>query len=155
VWGLTSGVANVAAGDNHTCAVVNGGLKCWGDNETGQLGDNTTAIRHSPVQVAGLTSGVTAVTAGTLFTCALVNGGVQCWGRNNWGQLGDNLAEASSLVPVQVVGLTSGVTAVAAGFGDACALVNGGVQCWGYNNDGELGDNSTIESHVPVQVQFP
>ena len=152
VLGLTSEITAVAAGWVHTCAVVNGGVQCWGDNLSGQLGDNSTTDSHVPVQVLGLTSGVTTIAAEANHTCALVNGGVQCWGLNGYGQLGDN-STTDSHVPVQVLGLTSGVTAIAAGGLHTCALVNGGVQCWGFNLWGELGNNSTTESHVPVQVR--
>ena len=79
---------------------------------------------------------------------------MQCWGWNYFAQLGDNTT-TDRHIPGAVVGLTSGVTAIAAGYNYTCALVNGGVQCWGYDNDGELGDNSTNQSGVPVQVQFP
>ncbi len=146
-------VTAVAAGTFHSCAVVNGGVQCWGGNFNGELGNNSIAQSLVPAQVTGLTSGVTAVSpgSGSQQSCAVVNAGAQCWGRNFNGQLGNN-NNRDSLVPVQVTGLTSGVTAVAAGDGASCAVVNGGVQCWGLNFYGELGDNSTTQSLVPVQV---
>ena len=145
-------VTAVAAGTFHSCAVVNGRAQCWGGNSNGQLGNNSITQSLVPVQVTGLTSGVTAASRGadSQHGCAVVNGGAQCWGKNFNGQLGNN-STAQSLVPVQVTGLTSGVTAIAAGDGHSCAVVNGGVQCWGLNNEGQLGDNSTTQSLVPVQ----
>ena len=144
-------VTAIAAGGFHTCALVNGGVQCWGANVWGELGNNSTTNSQVPISVPGLTSGVSAISAGNSHTCALVNSGVRCWGYNFRGVLGNNSTKDSP-VPVSVLGLTSGVSAISAGFDHSCALVNGGVQCWGWNASGQLGNNSTTNSHVPVSV---
>ena len=136
VMGLTSGVTQISAGANHTCAVVGGAAKCWGTGGSGQLGHNEgdgTANKFAPTQVVGLTSGVTQISAGANHTCAVVGGAAKCWGAGGSGQLGHNEGDgtADKFAPTQVVGLTSGVTQITAGGAHTCALVNGQALCWG------------------------
>lgn len=164
VTGITNATA-IAAGWFHTCALLAGGsIDCWGANEYGQLGDGTTENALTPMVVSGITD-ATAITAGSAHTCAvLTSGSVDCWGWNEYGQLGDGtnsgpglctaFAYPCSTTAVAVTGITD-ATAIAAGWRHTCALLSsGGVNCWGANYFGELGDGSTEEpySSTPVVV---
>jgi alpha-tubulin suppressor-like RCC1 family protein len=148
-------VQAIAGGNAHTCAVVNGGAKCWGNNDFGELGNSSNTESHTPVSVTGLASGVQAVTAGGQHSCAIVNGAAKCWGHNGDGQLGAvTQTPDGSNQPVQVNGLTSGVTAIVAGVNHTCALVNGGVKCWGSNSSGQLGNGTTNPVSVGTLVSI-
>jgi len=154
VVGVNNAANMVSTGVYHTCAVTtNNGVKCWGSNGYGQLGNGERTIRITPVDVLGLGEGVNSVSAGLSHTCALtLNGGVECWGSNFYGQLGDGTT-ADKSTPVNVVGLSSGVTAISVGHNFTCALItNGGVKCWGANDVGQLGDGTTSNKNIPVDV---
>jgi alpha-tubulin suppressor-like RCC1 family protein len=141
VSGITTAV-EVTTGLSFTCArLFSGIVRCWGNNENGQLGNNSTTNSETPVTVQEI-SGAIAVSAGNSHACAVVTGGsVYCWGSNDDGQLG-NFSTADSPIPVKVAGITNAVS-VAAGRSFSCARLNdGSVSCWGDNRDGQIGDGS-------------
>ncbi len=150
---ILSGATDIAAGYAHSLAVVGGSVKAWGTNGAGQLGDGTTNNSMSPVDVLGISSGATAVAAGYGHSLAIVNGGVKAWGSNGNGELGNSTTSNSATsTPVDVTGLSSGVTAIEAGNRFSLAIVNGGVKAWGVNSSGELGDGTGIQRTAPVDV---
>ncbi len=154
VAGLTAGVIGISAGRTHTCAVtISGAAKCWGDNQSGQLGNGSNIDSNRPVAVRGLNNGVASISAGSDHTCAvLIAGGVKCWGAGGYGRLGDG-SNASSNVPLNVVDLGTQVKSIAAGGFHTCALlVDGVVKCWGWSVNGQLGNGSTFDVDGPVTV---
>jgi alpha-tubulin suppressor-like RCC1 family protein len=157
VHGLEAGVARVSAKGAHACVVTAAGaVKCWGSNSRGELRTGSGIPSAVPVEVVGLSKGVSEVAAGGYHTCALTDSGaVKCWGDDGWGALGDDWAVMDHRVPVDVVGLSSGVVALSAGGLHSCALTDSGaVKCWGRNRDGELGCLSAGDSSpVPVDVE--
>ena len=173
-----SGVVSVV-GDNggSYCGLLSsGGVDCWGYGADGELGNgvfysNSLTGSATPVQVEGVggtgtLSGVATLVGGdnnpgvsssSSFCALLTSGGVDCWGYGSYGELG-NGASSSSATPVQVEGVggtgtLTGVASLTSSPGSICALLtSGGVDCWGYGPDGELGNNATSNSATPVQV---
>jgi alpha-tubulin suppressor-like RCC1 family protein len=147
VVGLTGGVAV-----SGTCAQLNtGGMSCWGGNGSGSLGDGTGVDSSVPVNVLGL-SHVSAIGAGSSHTCAIDSGGVFCWGFNAFGQCGDGRLTRQVYQPGSMSVQTDAKSVGVGGF-HTCALLNTGrVRCWGENSAGTVGDGTTTDSLVPVDV---
>jgi alpha-tubulin suppressor-like RCC1 family protein len=165
--GNLTGVTQIDAGDDHTCARLNTGRAvCWGEGGSSQLGDGGGVDRDTPVAVrnaantADLT-GIAQVSAGDLHTCArLTNGRARCWGDNNAGQIGNGDAPNDAFTARAVRNATDtaelgGVLDIDAGGAQTCALVAGAqVRCWGSALDGRLGNNSTTpDRDLPVTVR--
>jgi alpha-tubulin suppressor-like RCC1 family protein len=134
----------------------NSGVKCWGANDVGQLGDNSFTQRLIPVDVFGLTSGVAAIAAGGDTTCALMmTGSIKCWGGNANGELGLGFVGGSRNVPTDVTQFAGGgAIGVSVGAGFAFALLpDSTVLGWGMSTTGKLGNNATAGSFpLPIQV---
>jgi alpha-tubulin suppressor-like RCC1 family protein len=154
VVGLSGPATAIAAGSFHTCALIaDGNVECWGDNTTAQLADPYLDESRVPQQVDGLPAPATAIASGTDHTCALLlTGAVDCWGWNLFGQLGYGDAFTVRILPVPVIGIT-GALNVDGGFAHTCAVTAaGGVDCWGLNASGQVGDGTTKDRAQPVQV---
>lgn len=159
VTGLTSGVATIAAGGTHACAVLTAGsTRCWGLNSSRQLGDGTTTNRTTPVNVlsaaATTLTGATAISVGSTHTCATVAGGVRTWGANTSGQLGNN-STTSPTYPATVTATTgtgtlTGITSITCGGTTSYALAGTTINAWGNNTNGQLGDNTTTNRTRPT-----
>ncbi|MCB0419810.1 MAG: hypothetical protein KDD61_02380 [Bdellovibrionales bacterium] len=154
VSGLGSGVSKVSVGGTHSCALLDtGAVMCWGSNNNGQLGNNSTTNSSIPVAVSGLSSGVKDIKLGDGQSCALLtDGSINCWGANYYGQLGDSTT-TNRLIPTSVVGLSGSAAQLEVSPNHACALLSdSSIQCWGYNYYGQLGNNATVNSSIPVTV---
>ena len=156
-------VVSVAAGGYHNLALCSDGtLVAWGNNNSGQLGNNTTTNSSVPVAVttvgtalAGKT--VIAVAAGQNHSLALCSDGTTAtWGNNVYGQLGNNSTTQSNVpAPVSTGGVLAGKTVVALTAGNlysAATCSDGTIASWGYNSNGQMGNNTLTQSNVPVAV---
>jgi len=152
-------VTSISAGDAHACAIASGQVFCWGFNGQGQLGNASNVTTSSPVAVdtSGVLAGktVSSISLGGYFTCAIANSSALCWGAGNAGQLGIGI-QANSNVPMSV--LSTGplqdklFTQIDAGQNQVCAIASGAAFCWGYNESGQLGNNTRLTSNTPVAV---
>ncbi|MDO9179399.1 MAG: Ig-like domain-containing protein [Agitococcus sp.] len=157
VTSVGSGVKQVAAGYGHSCAVRASDTVCWGDNSKGQLGDGTTTSSSLPVVVTDL-SGVTELALGKEHSCATKSSNdTMCWGSRQAGQTAQSVsAVLLDKTPVLLTAL-SGKQSISAGDFHTCSIGSGGaVKCWGKNDLGQLGDDTTAtikESAVVVSVK--
>lgn len=182
---ILGGVANITAGAEYTCAVMQTGrVMCWGDNTNGQLGDGTKNGHLVPtlsrliLGVSNLDGGQTrscALTATGLITCYSGGGAAQNIGGlipvtggaaqpnidvavNRFGTLIVGVDEQGMPITFQAGGFKpvselTDIIDVDSGLGQVCALRSDGtVECWGANNYGQLGNNSTVDSSAPVDV---
>ena len=154
-----------SAGFYHSCAIVlNDKAYCWGSNNNGQLGNGSTTSSRVPVAVnmSGVLAGKTIkqISAGGDHSCVIASDDkLYCWGFNSNGELGNNSSVSSSVpVAVNTDGVLAGkvIKQMSAGFSNTCAVDSGyGIYCWGYNSNGQLGNNSTNNSRVPTYVYVP
>ena len=161
VQGLPSSPAiSVGAGTFQTCALLeNGSVWCWGANSLGELGQGSTSFDSLVPRQVQLPPSFMAFSlgVGTHYACAVgMDGSVWCWGLNSLGQLGSATTTMCGATPCATTPQPTGVTgaiAVAAGGDAACALLaGGGVQCWGNNESGQIGNGTTSGPLPPTLV---
>ena len=155
VVGLTSNVTAISVGQYVACAIRSGAVLCWGEN--GRTGTGSTGGPFLMAPVAStITSGATHIAAGSTGTCAIVGDQVLCWGPNAKGQMGNNTISHRTFTPTAVQGLPAGTpTAISVGYEYACAVVNGAAYCWGNQEDGRLGNNTTAAGTVLTAQPVP
>jgi len=146
-----SNIMSVVAGAQCSFALSsNGTVFAWGDNSSGQLGDNSTTDRHSAGLVSGITNAI-MLSAGDNSVMALRSDGlVFAWGGNGNGQAGVGSTGNIKKLPVQV-NTISNVLMIASGANFSFALdTNGVVWAWGGNGSGQLGDGTTTTRSSPI-----
>ncbi|MEZ4704928.1 MAG: hypothetical protein R3A11_07055 [Bdellovibrionota bacterium] len=155
----TPSMEKISAGSSHFCVVDgNNGGHCRGSNALGQLGNSSVDSRSEDfVAVEGFPTGVgiRVLASGSSQSCAIgTDSYVYCWGSNSNGQLGDGTnTNRDTAVRVQGVFTTKKAIAISAGTSHSCGVTQDHlVFCWGRNNDGQLGDDSTTDRNLPVQV---
>ena len=153
-------VQDIVAGGYHTCALLDtGDVRCWGWNNSGQLGLGSNTLSNDKIgdnelpsskPVVSLGGSVTQLSAGMYHTCAVLSTGiVRCWGRNVDGQLGlghyTDIGDNEPVLNASTVDVGgSKVLQVSADDGHTCALLStGDVKCWGLNGNGQLGQGNT------------
>ncbi len=152
----------IDVGNRFGCASSSGSLWCWGRNDNGQIGNNSNGNTgggfsyNLPFKVKNFSASLAQ------HTCAVTSDSlVLCWGAGTRGQIGDGASSSRSL-PTPVVGLSGPAISVSAGgfndtnTGQTCALlVSGSVQCWGNNDNGQLGIGNTTQQNNPgTAVKF-
>jgi alpha-tubulin suppressor-like RCC1 family protein len=135
-----SGVAAIAAGDEHSIALMKDGtVRAWGLNRWGQLGDGTVITRKTPVLVAGIKNAVAVAAAVRVSAAVLADGTVMTWGFGTSGLGRTMKQDAPHPMPGPVAGV-AGIRALAFSGGHTLALTNAGtVVSWGDDTHGKLG----------------
>jgi alpha-tubulin suppressor-like RCC1 family protein len=152
---LTGGTdwKQVACGQEYTSAIkTDGTLWTWGRNQFGQLGDNTTTQRNTPVTTfTGGTNWKQVTCSSTYYTAAIkTDGTLWTWGVNTYGAIGDNTT-TQRLTPVTTfTGGTNWKQVVSGGYHTAAIKTDGTLWTWGLNSFGHLGVNDTNNRTTPV-----
>ena len=135
-------------------AISNGKIFEWGYNDTGQLGDNSLTNRCTPISIGGNNKTFCAISSGRRNILGLEkNGQLWGWGYNLFGQLGNNTTN-NKCTPVSILGAKKTFVAIAAGYSNTGSIdKNGQVWCWGNNNNGQLGNNTTDDKCTPISIQ--
>ncbi len=141
--GPQANITQVSVGKHHTCILIKDGTaRCWGANESGELGDGTSTDRSLPVKVLNVAgtapqTKITQIFASYHHTCARISDGtMRCWGGNASGELGDG-TKTDRARPVKVLnglgtGPLAGVVQITAGAHHTCArITDGTARCWG------------------------
>ncbi|HEU0033343.1 MAG TPA: hypothetical protein VFQ53_22080 [Kofleriaceae bacterium] len=139
---LIDHIDQLVAYANQTCVIVNDAALCWGANDAGQLGDESTVDRTVPTPVHLPAGIVTRISQGESHACAIVEGVLYCWGAT-FDVKPAAFPLANAIGPVAEVGCGRGLS---------CAIVDARAQCWGINSAGQLGDGTQTDRATPAPI---
>jgi alpha-tubulin suppressor-like RCC1 family protein len=164
---LGGSALELAAGEQHTCALTAGGVKCWGYAGYGQLGYSNTTNVSNPASVGYVNVGATLlhISAGGNQTCGLASDyTIRCWGEGQWGPLGygnsNSIGDNEHPVAAGPVSVGGSALSISVGFDHTCAVVSDGgyqVRCWGHGGGGKLGYGNTTtvgDTESPSSVPY-
>jgi alpha-tubulin suppressor-like RCC1 family protein len=157
----------IATGGAHTCGITGKGQAfCWGDDGSGQLGDDVAPANRSVPTAVAITNlpvddkAFVWLATGYVHTCGITGGGKAfCWGYDSDGQLGDGAAIVSKPTPSAVDTANLSVddrafVQIAPGYLHTCGITGGGKAfCWGDDSRGQLGDDAAyVDKPMPTPV---
>ena len=150
-------VIDFALGFASSCAILDDrSLKCWGNNENGQLGNGTYESISTPTAIhVDSDRYATKIALGSYHTCsALDDGSLKCWGWNEFGQLGDGSTSTNSSIPIAIdIGPGRSVKQLSLGGYHSCAILDDGtLKCWGSNSSGQIGDGTKTDRRSPTTI---
>jgi alpha-tubulin suppressor-like RCC1 family protein len=152
VTGVSTAV-QVDTGNDFTCALLaDRTIQCWGNGDNGKLGNGATLSQNTPVPVSGITNAV-QLSVGYAHACALMDDNtIKCWGDGTNARMGDGFSNVTNSTATTVSGITNAIQVVA-GYAHSCALLSDAtIKCWGFNDQGQLGDLGTTTQDAPVAV---
>jgi alpha-tubulin suppressor-like RCC1 family protein len=154
---------DIGLGKEYACVLkANKKIRCWGHNLYGELGHEQTPSRQSILDVSGISTAVKLSVSDTYGCAILINGSVKCWGANYSWQLGSEdieavVADEYTHIPVLVPGINNAIDiqgSYGSGFNSTCALLSDGrIKCWGDNYFGQLGNNGTVYTDFPENIE--
>ncbi|MFZ9857032.1 MAG: RCC1 domain-containing protein [Roseiflexaceae bacterium] len=163
--GFLTGATHLSAAYDHTCAISQKQVWCWGNNIRGQLGNGSTSlgsmtavrVKKSPRAGGGLLNNATGIATGTSHSCAINAGQAWCWGDNRSGQLGAGTMpnqDGAYRVQINGGGWLPTIKSISSGPAHTCSIAssNGQVWCWGDNFWATLGDGTETQRSRAVRT---
>ena len=146
-------VLSISSGESTSCAILQSlTVKCWGNNDTGQLGNGNREPQSGAVDVTGLTN-VMQLASGQQNCALIIDGSVKCWGVTTVSDGG--WTRTYSVVPRTVQNLQKVVSITGFSSHHCALIIDGSVKCWGNNMTKQLGDGTDLGSVNAVSVLLP